>query len=169
VTTDRAGTIVPSPPARWPADSGAGEQRVGGAVDRVAGARHIAQSGARAPLLQQLQHAATDATRAAQPHVVWPTILDALLPDARTIDDDTYYGDIEELDQALLLVPEPGVDYWPWRETMRLALRWRDAYPSHAELAAQTVRRVVTPDSAENGLRKAARCLLPRRAVKSSS
>ncbi len=46
VTTDRAGTIVPSPPARWPADSGAGEHRVGGSVDRVAGARHIALSGA---------------------------------------------------------------------------------------------------------------------------
>jgi hypothetical protein len=90
-------------------------------------------------LLHQLQHAATDAERAVQLHAVWPMILDALLPNARTTDDDAYYGDIEELDQALLLLPEPEVDYWPWPQTISLAIRWRDAYPQHAELADRAI------------------------------
>ena len=55
-----------------------------------------------ASLLQQLQNAVTDAERAIELHAVWPLILDALLPNVRTRDDDAYHGDIEELDQALL-------------------------------------------------------------------
>jgi hypothetical protein len=70
---------------------------------------------------------------------MWPLILDALLPNARTTDDDAYHGDIEELDQALLPLPEPGVDYWPWPQTVSLASRWRDAYPRHSELADRAI------------------------------
>jgi hypothetical protein len=55
-----------------------------------------------ASLLQQLQNAVTDAERAIELHAVWPLILDALLPNVRTRDDDAYHGDIKELDQALL-------------------------------------------------------------------
>lgn len=92
-----------------------------------------------APLLQQLQRAATDSDRAARLHAVWPTVLDALLPAARTRDDDAFFRDLEDLDNALVLVPEPHVDYWPWPQTVALAVRWRDAYPGHAELADRAI------------------------------
>jgi hypothetical protein len=92
-----------------------------------------------ASLLQQLQHAVTDAEGAIELHAVWPLILDALLPNVRTRDDDAYHGDIEELNQALLPLPEPDVDYWPWQQTISLAIRWRDAYRKHAELADRAI------------------------------
>ena len=90
-------------------------------------------------LLHELARAATDAAQAARLHTVWPAILDALLPDSRTTDPDAYHGDIEELDQALLLSPEPDVDYWPWPDTVTLAMRWLNAYPKHAELADRAI------------------------------
>ena len=65
-------------------------------------------------LLHQLQGAATDTKRAVELHALWPSVLDALLPEARVDTTDAYHRDIEELDNSLLLVPERGVDYWPW-------------------------------------------------------
>jgi hypothetical protein len=90
-------------------------------------------------LLHQLQGAATDTKRAVELHALWPSVLDALLPEARVDTTDAYHRDIEELDNALLLVPERGVDYWPWDQTLRLAIRWRDAFSRHAELADRAI------------------------------
>ncbi|GAB5014732.1 hypothetical protein MAHJHV65_15300 [Mycobacterium avium subsp. hominissuis] len=90
-------------------------------------------------LLHQLQGAATDTERALELHALWPDVLDALLPEARVDTTDAYHRDIEELDNALLLVPEPDVDCWPWDLTLQLAIRWRDAFLHHAELADRAI------------------------------
>lgn len=103
-----------------------------------------------AGLLAKLSEEAKDSDSATRLHALWPRVLDSLLPDARNLEvansgrsrrrDRPSYRDVEELDQALLLVPADGIDCWPWIETARLARRWLDAFAANPRLADRAIR-----------------------------
>ncbi len=96
-------------------------------------------------LLTMVAEGARDAGSAQQLHAVWPQILDYLLPSARNLRaSDTgrghpYDRDVDELDRTLLLVPGPGVDFWPWSMTVALAGRWLEAFTGRADMADRAI------------------------------
>jgi hypothetical protein len=47
---------------------------------------------------------------------------------------------VDELDDALLLVPGDGVDFWPWSETVQLAGPWFRAFRGRPERADRAIK-----------------------------
>ena len=96
-------------------------------------------------LLHQLPAAATTEARTARLFAIWPQILDRLLPDAWDLsprdahDKRPCHRDIDDLDEALLLVAAPDGPRWPLRELVDLGLRWFSAFRGHARLADRAI------------------------------
>jgi hypothetical protein len=96
-------------------------------------------------LLHQLPAAATTDARTARLFAIWPQILDRLLPDARDLsprdarDKRPYHRDIDDLDEALLLVPAPDRPRWPLRELVGLGLRWFTGFGGNARQADRAI------------------------------
>ena len=96
-------------------------------------------------LLHQLPAAATTDARTARLFAIWPQILDRLLPDARDLSPRDargkrpYHRDIDDLDEALLLIPAPDGPRWPLPELVDLGLRWFTAFRGHARLADRAI------------------------------
>jgi hypothetical protein len=75
-------------------------------------------------LLTELNSKSDTLDRANAVHDVWPTLLDQLLPKARSANGETRNrhrrsSSLEELDRALLLAPIEHVE-WPWNRTFAL-------------------------------------------------
>jgi hypothetical protein len=112
-------------------------------------------------LLEAMVEEAHDAELAVRLHAVWPLVLDGLLPGARDLRasdsgrEHPYHRDVDELDDALLLVPGDGVDFWPWSETVKLAGPWFRAFkgrPDRADRAIKFAGRLFGIESDEAAL-----------------
>jgi hypothetical protein len=97
-------------------------------------------------LLAALPEEATDADSASRLHSIWTQVLDRLLPSARNLDGmeaggrkRPYHRDVDELDRALLLVPEKDVNYWPWAQTVTLSLRWLKEFKGRPDMADRAI------------------------------
>jgi hypothetical protein len=101
-----------------------------------------------APLLAALADRADDPDRVRRLHDLWPQVLDRLLPDRRSLagipgpnrrPHEAYSRDVEELDDALLLLPPTHANDWPLEDTLKLGARWVAAYQDRADRVDRTI------------------------------
>jgi len=101
-----------------------------------------------ASLLAALADRADDPDRVQRLHEVWPQVLDRLLPEHRSLagiprsnrrSHEAYSRDVDELDDALLLLPPKDANDWPLEETLKLGARWVAAYQGRADRVDRTI------------------------------
>ncbi len=98
-----------------------------------------------AGLLTALASQAVDQQTAEQLHDAWPLVMDRLMPDHRDLTapgisrEEPNHRDVDDLDDALLLVPPEDGGHWPLRTTAELGMRWIGAFRSRADRADRAI------------------------------